>query len=76
MPSDPCGLSDFNRIERYGRAELFLTLIGTGATRSLYALTTDARRPARCSSTCRWRPASTHSLFAGGRRASRVTSRP
>ena len=39
MPSDPCGLSDFNRIETYGRAELFLMLVGTGVSRSLYELT-------------------------------------
>jgi len=39
MASDPCGLSDFNRIETYGRSELFLTLIGTEATHSRYELT-------------------------------------
>ncbi len=39
MASDPCGLSDFNRIETYGRAELFLMLVGTGVSRSLYELT-------------------------------------
>ncbi len=39
MTSDPCGLSDFNRIETYGCAELFLMLVGTGVSRSLCELT-------------------------------------
>ncbi len=37
--ADPCGLSDFNRIELYRDAELFIALMGTGASRSLYELT-------------------------------------
>ena len=37
--ADPCGLSDFNRIAIYGRAELFVALMGTGVSRSLYELT-------------------------------------
>ena len=39
MASDVCGLSNFNRVETYGRAELFVIPIGTGATRSRYELT-------------------------------------
>ena len=39
MASDVCGLSNFNRVETYRRAELFVMLIGTGATRSRYELT-------------------------------------
>ncbi|HLB47003.1 MAG TPA: hypothetical protein VJL59_08240 [Anaerolineales bacterium] len=39
MASDVCGLSNFNRVETYGRAELFVMLIGTGSTRSRYELT-------------------------------------
>lgn len=43
-PQDLCGLSGYNRIETYGRAELFLYLIGSGVTRVLYELTAhDAR---------------------------------
>ncbi|MBI3361246.1 MAG: hypothetical protein HY023_09065 [Chloroflexi bacterium] len=38
---DLCGLSGTNRIESYGRAELFLYLIGAGVTRSLYMLTAE-----------------------------------
>lgn len=44
---DPCGLSGSNYTERYGGAELFLALMGTGTTRSLYVLTAreaDSRR--------------------------------
>jgi hypothetical protein len=37
--ADPCGLSDFNRIETYGHAELFVALMGTGVSRSQYELT-------------------------------------
>jgi len=37
--ADPCGLSDFNRIAIYGHAELFVALMGTGVSRSLYELT-------------------------------------
>ncbi len=37
--ADPCGLSDFNRIETYEHAELFVALMGTGVSRSLYELT-------------------------------------
>lgn len=39
MSQDLCGLSGSNRLETYRDVELFLTLIGTGVTRSLYALT-------------------------------------
>ena len=42
--ADPCGLSDFNRIETYGRAELFLTLVGTDVSRSVYELTAQVLR--------------------------------
>lgn len=44
---DPCGLSGSNYTERYGDTELFLALMGTGTTRSLYVLTAreaDSRR--------------------------------
>ncbi len=37
--ADPCGLSDFNRIAIYGHVELFVALMGTGVSRSLYELT-------------------------------------
>ena len=36
--ADPCGLSDLNRIAIYGHAELFVALMGTGVSRSLYEL--------------------------------------
>jgi len=45
---DPCGLSACNYSENYGEAELFLSLMGTGTTRSLYVLTAceaSTRRP-------------------------------
>ena len=42
--ADPCGLSDLNRIAIYGHAELFVALMGTGVSRSLYELAAhDAR---------------------------------
>lgn len=43
-----CGLSGCDYAETYGEAELFLALMGTGTTRSLYVLTVreaDTHRP-------------------------------
>jgi len=43
-----CGLSGCDYAESYGEAELFLSLMGTGTTRSLYMLTVreaDTHRP-------------------------------
>jgi hypothetical protein len=37
--ADPCGLSGLNYQERYGEVDLFLTLLGTGSTRTLHVLT-------------------------------------
>jgi hypothetical protein len=68
MPSDPCGLSDFNRIEIYGQAELFLTLIGTGATRSRYELTAH-HTETRALLFDLWVEASLDALIARGRQA-------
>lgn len=38
-----CGLSDINYFETYNNIELFLTLMGSGAIRSLYMLTAHER---------------------------------
>jgi hypothetical protein len=68
MTSDPCGLSDFNRIETYGRAELFLMLVGTGVSRSLYELTAHDTQT-RALLFDLWVEASLDTLIARGRQA-------
>ena len=44
MPHGCCGLSDIGYFETYNSIELFLALMGTGATRSVYMLTAHERR--------------------------------
>ena len=44
MSHDCCGLSDINYFETYNNIELFLALMGTGATRSVYMLTAHEQR--------------------------------